>query len=153
MAKDKLFLITEISAAFKAVELDGGIGLSEANAIDEYKDEQFRKQCKLNDEKHQWNAIPFSLLNKYNCSLSYFDAKGMRFHLPAFMIADIKGEYEFGMAFTLTHLSDYSKSQFALLSQKQKEVVKLFLEYLLLQPDYEFEKTSIQNAIANYWSA
>ena len=32
----------------------------------------------------------------------------MRFHLPAFMNAEIKGEYRWGMAFALTHLSDYT---------------------------------------------
>ena len=152
MAKDKEFLISKINKAFKDVELDGGIGLSEANAIDDYKDAKFREECKKNDEKYHWNDIPPAALNQFNYALNYFDAKGMKFHLPAFMIADIKDEYKFGMAFTLTNLSDYSKSQFVLLNAKQREVVKLFLDYLLENPNYEFEKPDIKTAIESYWA-
>ena len=46
MAIDKIYLISKISEAFKDVTLEDGIGLSEANAIDDYKDEQFRMECK-----------------------------------------------------------------------------------------------------------
>jgi len=148
----KLQLITKISAAFKDVALENGIGLSEANAIDEYKDEQFKNACKQKDEKNNWETISSDLLNQYYNSLSFFDAKGMRFHLPAFMICELKGEYRFGMAFALTHLSDYTKTQFELLTTKQREVVKLFLEYLSNDPNYEFEKTTIEAAIKSYWA-
>ncbi len=44
----------------------------------------------------------------------------MRFHLPAYLIADLQGAYNFGMAFCLTHLNDYTISQFALLSDAQR---------------------------------
>ena len=152
MAIDKIYLISKISEAFKDVTLEDGIGLSEANAIDDYKDEQFRMECKKKDEKFNWNAISSALLNEFYCSLSFFDAKGMRFHLPAFMIAEIKDEYKFGLSFPFTMLSDYSKSQFSLLTKNQRDAVKLFLEYLLEQPNYEFEKPDIENAIENYWS-
>jgi len=151
-AVNKAELISIIKEAFNGEVLGDGIGLSEADAIDDYKDDAFIDECKRNDERLNWEAISAESLNKYNCSLSYFDAKGMRFHLPAFMTAEIRGEYRWGMAFALTHLSDYSKSQFELLNAKQKEAVKLFLEYLLENPDYEFEMESIIAAIENYWS-
>lgn len=153
LTEKQIFLVSEITTAFKGVELDDGIGLCEANAIDDYKDQQFRYECKKNDEKSNWDAIPSSLLNEYYSSLSFFDAKGMRFHLPAFMIAEIKGEYRFGMSFALTHLSDYTKSQFLLLNEIQRKAVKLFLEYLITDPNYEFEKPIIDRAIKDYWSA
>lgn len=152
MSTDKQSLISAIAEAFKDVELDGGIGLNEANAIDDYKDEQFQEECRKIDEKHHWNTIPSSVLNQFNSSLSFFDPEGMKFHLPAFMIAEIKGEYGFGMSFALTNLSDYSRSQFVLLSGKQREVVRLFLEFLLENPDYEFEKPAIRSAIVGFWS-
>ena len=153
LTETQTLLISQINSAFKDIELDGGIGLSEANAIDNYKDEQFREECKKNDEKLHWDNIPSSSINEYYSSLSFFDAKGMRFHLPAFMIAEIKGEYRFGMSFSLTHLSDYTKSQFEFLNEKQREVVVLFLNHLLMDSNYEFEKPTIERAIENYWSA
>ncbi len=149
--KSNTLLISQITQAFKDVALEDGIGLSEATAIDDYKDEQFRNACRQNDEKHNWITISSDSLNHNYTSLSFFDAKGMRFHLPAFMICEIKGEYRFGMAFALTHLSDYTKTQFALLTTKQREVIKLFLEYLANDPNYEFEKPTIEAAIKSYW--
>jgi hypothetical protein len=152
MTQDKQYLISQINDAFYGVELDGGIGLTEADAIDDYKDEAFRTQCRKNDEKLLWNTIPAVMLNQFYSSLSFFDAKGMRFHLPAFVIAEIKGQFNFGLIFTLTNLSDYSQSQFSLLSPDQKRVIRLFLESLLENPDYVFEKNSIENAVEKYWS-
>jgi hypothetical protein len=152
MSIDKNKLINEIRNAFADAELDGGIGLSEANAIDDYKDQHYREQCREKDEKLSWNSISSSDLNEYYTALSFFDAKGMKFHLPAFMIAEINEEYRFGMAFPLTHLSDYSKSQFALLTNEQKKVVRSFLQYLLQQGDYEYESDSIKAALENYWT-
>jgi hypothetical protein len=149
---DKNALRTVIKEAFNGVVLEGVIGIREANAIDDYKDELFREECKKNDEKENWDMITSSEMNKYNSALSFFDAKGMRFHLPAFMLAEIEGEYKWGMSFVLTNLSDYSKSQFALLNKKQREAVRLFLEYLLQDPNYEFEKKDIESAIKRYWS-
>jgi hypothetical protein len=153
LSKNQIHLISSITSAFQDVKLEEGVGLSEANAIDDYKDKSFRDECRKNDEKKNWQTIPSSALNEYYSSLSFFDAKGMRFHLPAFMIAEIKGEYRFGMSFPLTHLSDHTRSQFTALSKPQREAVRSFLEYLLEQPDYEFEKATIKQAIENYWSA
>lgn len=102
MKKGKIKIIAEIKEAFKDVDLDDGIGLSEADALDSYADGKLRRECRQNDEKNDWRVISSADLNKYNSSLSYFDAKGMQFHLPAFLIADINGQYMYGMSFVLT---------------------------------------------------
>ena len=67
------------------------------------------------------------------------------------MIAEIKGEYRFGMSFPLTHLSDHTISQFEHLTKTQRKAVKLFLGYLLTDPNYEFEMPEIKRAIENSW--
>jgi hypothetical protein len=152
MIKSKTELISLVREAFKNVTLEDGIGLSEANAIDDYRDAAFRSECRKKDEQQNWTSIPSSELNLYNCSLSFFDAKGMRFYLPAFITAELKGEYNFGLTFTLTHLSDYTKKQFELLSPQQRKAVCSFLEYLETDPDHEYESAGIKTAIADYWS-
>ncbi len=151
MQQDKGKLILEIKEAFKGVILEDGVGLSEADAIDSYAETHVKAECRQNDEQHDWCAIPSSALNKYYSSLCFFDAKVMRFHLPAFMLAEINGEYCFGMSFALTHLSDYTKSQFELLSKRQRETIRLFLIYLSEEPNYEFKKPEIKRAIEGYW--
>jgi hypothetical protein len=149
--KDLSALISQIEQAFAAVQLEEGIGLGEADAVDSYADAATRAARREKDEKQSWKRISSADLNHYYCSLSFFDAKGMRFHLPAFMIAEIKGEYRFGMAFALTQLSDYSKSQFSLLTTQQRKAVCSFLEWLAESPDYEFERTAIKDALEKYW--
>jgi hypothetical protein len=145
-------LIAEITAAFENVELDGGIGLTEADAMDSYKDDKFLAECRVKDEKHSWQLIPIHELNKHHNGLSYFDAKGMRFHLPAFMIAIIKNEYHFDIPYALTDISGNSNHLFTLFSNKQKQAVKLFLEYLLENRDYEFDQPNIETVIESYWA-
>jgi len=153
----KEILINKIREAFNNVKLEGGIGLNEAQGIDDYEDAQTRKKLRDKDEKENWEAIPSSELNRCNSSLSFFDPKGMRFHLPAFMIALLSNEYNFGLVFTLTNVSRnsktqlYSKSQFSDLTKEQREVIKAFLEYLLEDDEYEYERDQIKYALDNYW--
>lgn len=144
-------IIALIRQAFASVKLEEGIGLREADAIDDYASDAERARCRAQDEKENWEAIRSEDLNRYACSLSYFDAKGMRFHLPAFMIAELSGTYHQGMAFVLTYLSDYTRAQFALFNLAQRQAVRRFLLWLKEQPDYAFEQPQIEQALENYW--
>lgn len=107
-AADKSRLIEAITNAFDSVVLGNGVGLYQVQAQDDYKTKLEEQAARLKDEKSDWRLISAEELNKCNSSLSFFDAEGMGFHLPAYLIADLKGEYNFGMEFCLTHLSDYS---------------------------------------------
>ncbi len=90
MTKQKL--INEIKTAFKGVKLEDGIGLKEGNGIDDYASKEqllaFRKQ----DERENWENIPFEDICNYECAFGYLDTKGMRFLMPQYMIADILWE-------------------------------------------------------------
>jgi hypothetical protein len=57
--------------------------VSQAQAIDDYEDEATCGRHLQDDEKEDWSRIPIEGLNRCNSSLSFFDAEGMRFHLPA----------------------------------------------------------------------
>jgi hypothetical protein len=104
------------------------------------------------DEKDDWKNITSEALNSCSSSLSFFDAEGMRFHLPAFLIADLKGEYGRGMEFSLTHLSDHGKEQFSLLSKEQRTAVRQYLLHIRTDPDSDFYLAEIDNALENYWT-
>ena len=145
-------LISIISNAFDGVKLEDGVGLDEAQAIDDYKSAEQRIQQRQSDEKEYWHKIPFSELNRCNSSLSFFDAKGMRFHLPAYMIAEIKNYYIHGMSFCLTNLSGYAKKQFRLFSRDQREAVRRFLNYLYNSSEYIYAYDEIANSLLEYWN-
>ena len=75
-----------IHQAFQGVTLENGIGLWESQGHDDRLSQREIKKLRAKDEKEYWNSIP--LLHLYQCSssLSFFDAKGMRFHLPILLL-------------------------------------------------------------------
>jgi hypothetical protein len=74
----------------------------------------------------------------------------MRFHLPAFIIGSLKGEVD-DPIFHLTDLSEYSKSQFVSLNNKQIQAVTNYLTLCLGNLDYEFDYPMINKALEEYW--
>lgn len=140
-----------IEAAFAGVTLGGGVGLQEAQGLDDYADDETRAAYRATDEKDDWHRIPAEELQRCNSSLSFFDAEGMRFHLPAYLLADLRDDYGFGMAFCLTHGSDYDR-YFRLLSVTQRRAVTAFLRHILDDPDYEHDRPHILHALEGYWT-
>lgn len=147
-----LAIIDDIKDVFAGVTLGNGVGLYESRCKDEYADQENLAKYRALDEKEDWQKIPVSELNNSLGGLCFFDAEGMRFHLPAYLIADLQGEYNFGMSFCLTHLNEHSMTQFTLLSPEQRRVVRAFLTHILNDPDYQFDITEIQHALLSYWN-
>ena len=145
-------LVSRIEEAFQGVTLGDGIGLQQAQGIDDYEDDETCAAYRRGDEKDDWKAIPTNELNRCNSSLSFFDAEGMRFHLPAYMIAELLGEYHFGMSFSLTYRGSHTDAQFSLLSQSQRTVVREFLELLYDDPEYEFDRAEIERSLRGRWA-
>ena len=142
----------QIRQAFAGVRLGGGIGLHEAQGLDDYASAEKCAAYRESDEKLDWQALQHEDLDKCNSSLSFFDAEGMRFHLPAYLIADLEGSYGFGMAFTLTQ-SSLCGEQCALLDEAQRAAVRAYLCFIEYEPEYEFEREYIQRALADFWAA
>ena len=141
-----------IETAFFGVTLGSGVGLTEARGLDDYADDATLATYRSNDEKDDWHLIPVEALNGCNSSLCFFDAEGMRFHLPAYLLAGLLGDDDFGITFCLTHPSDHRLSQFVLLSPGQRAAVRAFLLHILDDPDQEFSRSYITRALNEYWT-
>jgi hypothetical protein len=141
---------TRIRAAFAGVRLGAGIGLREAQAMDDCADDETRARCREMDEKNDWQAIRAADLRKCHSSLDFFDGKGMRFHLPAYLIADLDGDYGFGMEFHLTQCPGAHEC-FFLLNAAQRRAVGEYLHFIKDEPDYAMDREDIQGAIVEYW--
>lgn len=144
----------QLRQAFAGVGLGGGIGLREAQGLDDYASEEKCAAYRASDEKLDWQVLRADDLNQCNSSLSFFDAEGMRFHLPAYLIADLDGTYGFGMAFMLTQVTQSSSGdeRFALLDQAQRAAVRAYLRFIEDEPEYKFEREYIQHALAGFWA-
>lgn len=146
-------LCSRIEEAFLGVKLGNGIGLQQAQGLDDYDDAVTCAGYREQDEKEDWQRIRAEDLNRCNSSLLFFDAEGMRFHLPAYLIADLRGSYRCGMAFCLAHLDDYRTTQFSLLSPAQRNAVRSFLLHISEVADYEFDRPHIIRVLDEYWVA
>ena len=144
-----------IRAAFHGVRLGNGVGLWQGQALDDYADAATEAKYREKDEKDDWSKISADELNHCYSSPSFFDAEGMRFHLPAFLIADLEGTYRMDVVFHVTDFSFGMASRFALLSGQQRHAVR---EYLLLRlstadiDEIGFIGPMIEKALAEYWT-
>src|SRR5262245_419937 len=145
-------LCDRIRTAFAGVRLGDGIGLRQAQGIDDYEVEAKCLAYREQDEKDDWTRIPASVLNACYSSLSFFDAQGMRFHLPAFLIAELQGVYLQDLGFQLGHLNDYSRQQYSLLTPAQREVVRDVALFLASEESYEFDRPHLLRAVEEFWS-
>lgn len=143
-------LINKIKIAFSDVTLGDGIGLWEAQAIDDYEPESVQRKNKQKDKKTDWSSFNYAELQRCRSSLSFFDASGMRFHLPAFLIGSIKGELV-DPVFHLTQLDDYAKSKLTTLNAEQREAVVAYLNWCVQSTEYQFEHVTIKRALDKYW--
>lgn len=141
----------KVQHAFAEVQLGDGIGLYEAQGIDHYASEEDCANYRAKDEKTDWRHIKLEDLNQCNSSLSFFDAAGMRFHLPAFMQADLGEDVEFDLIHHLV-FSSQTEEQQKLLNDAQRAVV---IDYLKLQLDDIYNSNMweyISQALLDYWN-
>lgn len=141
-----------INAAFSNVTLGNGVGLREAQGIDDHENAEACAAYRAKDEKNDWRRIPVEELNTCYSSLSFFDAEGMRFHLPAFLVAGLGGGYLQDLSFQLAYLNDYSIGQYALLSPAQRNAVRACLQFLLEEESHADSHAQIVSALNEYWT-
>ena len=79
-----------IKEAFRGVTLGNGVGLWEGRALDDYDDERGIASARLRDQRSDWSAIPVEDLCECESSLTFADQEGVRFLLPAFMLAELE---------------------------------------------------------------
>jgi hypothetical protein len=141
-----------IRDAFRGVTLGDGVGLFQGQGLDEYADPQTVAAYRAQDQKQDWSGIPVANLNRCHTSLSFFDAEGMRFHLPAYLIADLEGTLYQDIVFYLTHFEIRGFSRFEKLSDLQRHAVREFLLLYLTSPDAEFDGPMVEKALRQYWT-
>lgn len=140
-----------IHVAFADVQLGEGTGLHEAQGLDDYADAQTCAACRAKDEKTDWRRISIDDMNLCCSSLSFFDASGMRFHLPAFMQGDLDHQVNYDLIYHLTQ-SSALEEKYALLNAAQRAVVINYLNLRLDDEDYRHEWEYIFNALLGYWN-
>jgi hypothetical protein len=158
--KHKEHILKVIEDAFQGVKLENGVSLHETIVIDNYGSDKERKAARKQDEKEKWqNLIQDPELVEVSGigGLSFYDAIGLRFHLPAYMsyvVHDRDVDIADYLIFQLTHLEEYNLQRFAVLNKTQKKAVAEFLYYIRhhTYDDFEFSYEKIDLALETYWN-
>jgi len=83
-----------IEEAFDGVGRGEGITLHEALAIDDWKSEEERKQARKLDSEQRWQDVPGIYFKDNPSYLSFLDAEGFRYYLPAHMTWALKTDQD-----------------------------------------------------------
>ena len=151
MTDDEKRVADLIHTAFRGVRLGNGVGLRQGRGLDDCADAATLAEYRSKDEKDDWEKISWQDLNHYGDSLSFFDGAGMRFHLPAFVLAELAGTLTAELLFHLTGYFD----RFDLLSQSQRHAMREYLQLRLTRAwdeNNDFVYPMIEKALAEYWS-
>lgn len=132
--------------------LGNGVGLHQAQGLDDYADERTCAALRAKDEKADWHRLERDTLNGCHSSLSFFDAEGMRFHLPAFLISSLLQDEDYGTIHRLIDLSPHNLEKFKLLDFAQRESVRCYIEHIANSPASPIKQKEIAQVLA-YWSS
>ncbi|MFO7906398.1 MAG: DUF6714 family protein [Pirellulaceae bacterium] len=125
-----------------------------------------RQAARKPDEKHDWRK----LVNDPELTevtgvggLSFYDAEGLRFHLPAYLSLAVKDSEDpqpqnvvAELLYTLTHIWEYNRERFAILNLAQRECIRAVLRYLRAVynvPENRPFIREIDEALEGYWGA
>ena len=142
-----------IIEAFSLVTLGDGIGLWQAQGLDDYEDEETCLKYRERDEKYDWTKVTQDDLDSCNSSPSFLDAEGFRFYLPAFMISDLRDEYRFDFIYSLINFQYLKYERYELLSPFQRQCVRDYLIWHRDDPNNDFDRPEIEKALSQYWTA
>lgn len=125
-------IIEQVREAFAHVKLEDGIGLIEAQGLDDYFSGDALAVFRASDERDDWQRITIDTLNACESSLCFMDAKGLRFILPALLIAILNDQYYYGPITNLQH--KMTVDLVSTLTAKQKAAIVACLELTKKHP-------------------
>lgn len=163
---------THIRVAFASVPFPSHCGLHAAMAKDDWVDDEntLRGITLREDFNGEWWNVPRMHLHQCMMALSYLDAEGMVFYLPAYMMAILEEPEEFdrpgviSSSWQVAHtmqpnnedqeLEKYFLEQFSKFDDAMKRVCVEFLTYVAACDAYDEHARQIaKDALAHeFWS-
>jgi hypothetical protein len=143
-------LIEQIAAAFAGVMLEDGIGLWESDGIDDYRGADELRALREKDEKIDWRRISADDLNHCNAAPSFLDARGLYFHTPAFMTAELRGEFKQDFIGRLIYNTFTAPEFREMLTAPQRHAIIAYISFYGSIDHYAIDPTDISNAILRY---
>lgn len=137
-------VIQQLTDAFAEVELGDGTGLWEAQGLDDYKVGEELSELRARDEKLDWRKIPVEHLERCNVAPAFMNAHGFVFHLPAFLIAELKDQHGFGFIDRVCRAEESPPGWSELLTFPQSQALIAALRLAGQHPEYERDRSAIE---------
>ena len=142
--------VQQIQNAFDGLKLGEGVGIHEANGRDDYAEESELARLRELDERNDWRNLDADLLNQYYSTPSFFDALGFVFHLPAFLLAELDDNHEFGFIDRIVEKRPPSGSWIDVLTSQQADALVTILSLVKQHPDYYNDGKKFDHAIERF---
>jgi len=155
---DREELIQKVEMAFSGVTLGEGIGILEAEAIDNCVSDKKRTKARNRDIRHDWTQIPDEIIDNYYSALSFMDNAGLRYCLPAYMrfalrFYDASASASVDMAiYALDNSAIGKDKEFNIFSEQQRKVIAQFLRFMVTEAgEYWVDAGEASRAYEKYW--
>lgn len=139
MSDEQRRLLHLIESTFAGIELGDGVSLRQTVVLDDYGGKEELEAARALDELLDWRKIvddPELTRHVSFGGLSFYDAKGLCFHLPAYLSLAVKDPDQgvvANLVFTLSDLDQldgYNRQRLAPLTGRQCACVREVLLYL-----------------------
>ena len=141
-------LIHQIENAFASLSLGDGTGLLEANGLDDYATKDELAKLRSSDEHTDWRRIDVDTLNRCHAALTFMNARGFIFHLPAFLIAELNDSFDYGIIDHLFEPNRLPNDWIPLLDNAQRNAIIALLSAIIEHPNYCDHAKDIEMAIS-----
>ena len=131
------WLIDYIAFAFRRVSLGGGVDIYAAASADWFGNPA-EDALSAQAERIDWRRVPSEHLHIRDYAISYLDAQGFRFYMPAILTTILRGEDEIGnlsaaFMFHLERMAETCKCRDVnicdLFNRSQRSAIRRFLKY------------------------
>ena len=146
-------LIGAIEDAFADVKLEDGVGIFEAEAIDDCVSDKLRTKAREQDVRDDWKAIPDEVIAEHYSAMAFMDEKGLKYAIPAYMRFALR-HWQTSNSASVDHII-YTLARdedWAFLSTKQKETVANFLNHMVLEADEYVDSWQASLAYEKHWA-
>ncbi|WP_123711418.1 DUF6714 family protein [Sinobacterium caligoides] len=150
---DRDQLVNQIEDAFRNVTLCNGVGIYEANTIDDYASEEERCKQRNRDIREDCKLISDDVIDQHYSVLSFMDEEGLRFCIPVYMRFPVRyfDSYASSSIDSIIYcLANQREWEF--LSSKRKRVIANLLSFMVLEEDDNVDTYQASLAYENIWS-
>jgi hypothetical protein len=160
---DRDAIVREIVGAFDGVRRGDGISLHEAQVIEDHGSDNERVRARTLDAAERWQDVPGADIEAAYDILSFLDAAGFRYYLPAYMVWSLEN-FETSESRSVDHtiyslalheeprLRQWQLGRFSVFDPRQAKAIARFLAFMAERSGGLADAAAAAAALADHWT-